>query len=111
MEIHEAKELLNGCTRTELRDHAFGDAEVSWWKDGKEVASGYFGSTMSHVTIGHIPILGTTARELRYCGVEGHIERNDETGPDDFQEGRIMPGLTLEGVREELTTPPKESGD
>lgn len=111
MEIDEMKELLNGCTRTELRDHAFGDAEVSWWKDGKEVASGHFSSSHNSVMIGHIPVQGTTARELRYCGIEGHIERNDETGPDEYFEGTIMPGLTLSGVLEELTAPPKETGD
>lgn len=111
MEIDEAKELLNGCTRSENRDHAFGDVEVYWTKNGVQVAEGYFGSSMSQVMIGNVPILGTTARELRYCGVEGRIERNDETGPDDFVEGRIMPGLTKEGVLEELTRPPKESRD
>jgi hypothetical protein len=48
------------------------------------------------------------ARELRHCGTEGQVERNDETGPEDYQEGVTMPGLTLEGVLKEITTTPKE---
>lgn len=111
MEIDEMKELLNGCTRSENRDHAFGDAEVYWTKNGVEIAEGYFSGSVQEVSIGHIPVRGTTASELRYCGIEGHIERNDELGPEEYVQGRIMPGLTLEGVREELTRPPKESGD
>lgn len=108
MEIDEAKELLNGCTRSENRDHAFGDAEVFWTKDGVQVAEGYFGNSMQQVMFDHVTIQGTTASELRDCGIEGHIERNDETGPEEYSEGSILPGLTLEGVRNELTAPPKE---
>lgn len=114
MEIDEIRELLNGCTRTELRDHAFGDAEVTWWKDEKQVADGYFGRNLSRITFENNlagSIEGTTAQEFRYCGVEGHIERNDSTGPDTFVEGRKMPGLGFEGVRKDLTATPTESGD
>lgn len=111
MNLSEAKEVLAGCIRSELRDHAFGDTEVLWLKDGKQVAAGYFGrdadvwfssedgpSTDSFTNV--------EARELRNCGVVGVVERNDETGPDEFVEGQIMPGLTAEAVLEEITTPP-----
>lgn len=111
MEIDEAKALLRECTRSENRDHAFGDVEVFWTKNGVQVAEGYFGGTTQQVMFGDVTIQGTTARELRYCGIEGHIDRNDETGPEEYSEGSIMPGLTLEGVRSELTAPPKDSGD
>jgi hypothetical protein len=47
---------------------------------------------------------GNEARRLRECGIEGKIERNDETGPDEFVVGQVMPGLTKAGVLEEITT-------
>lgn len=122
MNLDEAKTLLNLCTRDELRDHAFGDREVSWTrkdKNGKTllVADGYFGG--SGVGVGGVSILGpedengqmTTiasfdgkeATELAKCGADVHIERNDSTGPDTYADGKCMPGLTLEGVLKELT--------
>jgi hypothetical protein len=45
---------------------------------------------------------GKDAAEVRNCG-KLQVERNDETGPDEYIEGQTMPGLTLEGVRQELT--------
>lgn len=106
MDIEEAKNLLNGAVRHELRDHAFGDAELFWELDGEEVGSGYFGSGHASVTISteeYHNFEGDDARELRKCGTLGDVERNDETGPNTYSEGTTMPGLTLEGVREELT--------
>jgi hypothetical protein len=108
MEFEEAKKVLEDCTRSELRDHAFGDREVFWEKDGKVVAEGYFGSSMSdYVTI---DVEGDTtysftnddARSLMNAGTLGTVGRNDETGPDEYLEGRVMPGLTLDGVRQEV---------
>lgn len=116
MNVPEAKELLSACIREELRDHAFGNAEVSWQKGDKQIAGGYFGAGNAtiwisseddpSVTLGSFE--GDKARELRQCGTEGRIERDDETGPDIYVEGAIMPGLTLEGVRKEITTPPSK---
>lgn len=104
MDISEAKALLDTCIREELRDHAFGDVEMFWNKDGVPIASGYFGGVYADVCINHkSSFKNDEARELRNCGTEGHIERNDETGPTEFVEGQIMPGLTKEGVRQELT--------
>jgi len=102
--LDEAKKVLDGCVRSELRDHAFGDAEVFWEKDGKEVASGYFGGSIASVSGGEIGSFdGQDARVLRSCGTEGEIERNDETGPDTYAEGDTMPGLSKGDVFHELT--------
>lgn len=104
MDLATSKIILNDCVREELQDHAFGDVEVFWFKDGYQVAGGYFGGGHSEVWLTpETKFGGAQARELRECGATGHIERNDETGPDDFVEGRIMPGLTREGVLNELT--------
>lgn len=105
MDLQEAKELLNGCVRSELQDHAFGDAEVFWSKDGEAVAGGYFGGGHADVYAknGSWNFNNDDARVLRRCGISGHVERNDETGPDTYSEGTIMPGLTKEAVRKELT--------
>lgn len=111
MNIEDAKTLLRTAVKFELRDHAFGDCEVTWYKKvgdvETEVATGYFGGTRS-VSIyedssntAHFE--GAEADELRECFASEKSERNDETGPDDFVVGRTMPGLTLEGVRKELT--------
>lgn len=112
MNIDEAKVLLNACEREELRDHAFGDAEVYWMKgegdDRKEVAFGYFGGgSTTGITIkgedDEVSFEGADARALRNCGTTGHVERNDETGPDTFNEGNVMPGLSKGDVFHELT--------
>jgi hypothetical protein len=103
MKVEEAAALLNACTRIELRDHAFGDTEVVWRKDGVDIAAGYFSGVSSDVTFygKDGDFTGPNARELRKCG-NLIVGRNDETGPDEYQEGVVMPGLTLEGVRQEL---------
>ena len=115
MTLDEAIEKLNLAVRSELRDHAFGDREISWEIDGKERADGYSGSTGTFITIfgdeldeeGY-PIAvaefeGRDAFKLLECGFTGHVERNDSTGPDRYADGVCMPSLTLKGVRDELT--------
>lgn len=112
VEMVKVKEILSQCVREELRDHAFGDAEVSWQLMGEEVASGYYGSGTSSVTLWHpkgeefLTLKGMDAKALRYCGTQGTIERNDETGPATYDEGTCMPALTHKGVLEELTRKP-----
>lgn len=106
MDLEEAKTLLSGAIRHELRDHAFGDTEVYWVLKGKEIATGYFGGGTADVSIisnSNTSFEGEDARALRNLGEMGDVARNDETGPDTYVEGQTMPGLTLEGVREELT--------
>ena len=106
MTFGEAKKLLGASIRSECRDHAFGDREVFWGdRDGNEVGGGYFGSE-SHVWIEDDSWSGSDARELARCGTVGAIDRNDSTGPDQYTDGACMPGLTLEGVKKEICTPP-----
>lgn len=111
MNFEEAKTLLNSATRWELRDHAFGDSEFGWNDAQKiEIAGGYSGGGRCDVWINatdgsgaSFGFTGDEARKLRECGSLGLVERNDETGPNQYSEGYIMPGLTREAVREELT--------
>lgn len=109
MDLSDARQRLVGTNRHELRDHAFGDAEVHWTIGDHVVAYGLFGG--GHVAAVQIynaddePI-ATFEREDAYAlREEGHLiaTRNDETGPDEYQEGKVMPGLTKEGVYKELT--------
>lgn len=106
MELDEVIYLLMSSSREELRDHAFGDAEVYWSRNGKAIAVGYFGST-SGVSVTFegqtTSFLDKDADRLRYLGTLAKVERNDETGPDQYQEGNCMPGLTLAGVFKEIT--------
>ena len=124
MTYEEAAELLSGCVRDELRDHAFGDAEVYWLHNGLEVGFGYFGKEAEVSIWGcgpNLPIAGTDppvscplstamhftgseALKLWKCGSRVVISRNDETGPDEFVAGKTMESLTLGGVLDELTT-------
>lgn len=113
MNFEEAKTLLNSATRWELRDHAFGDTEFGWTDaQGNHIAEGYSGGGRCSVWFNDPDETYSCddvdeARELKRCGTLGPVERNDETGPDNYVEGYIMPGLTKEAVREELTTKPK----
>ena len=91
MTLDEAKKQLNSCERDELRDHAFGDREISWFrKDASgqrhEVAGGYQGNSGTDVSfLGTGPNAGFTgddARSLLSCGTLTASERNDTTGDD-----------------------------
>lgn len=119
--FEQAKHLLSLAEREELRDHAFGDAEVYWFApfQGRrvEVACGFFGGGHNGVSLYNLrkmaldePEYETVgdfkdedARELRKCGKLGRVDRNDETGPDDYTEGDVMPGLSKGDVFHELT--------
>jgi hypothetical protein len=103
--LDEAIAILSTAKREELRDHAFGDCEVYWMVDGHEVAYGYFGSSSRSVTVdpnGSVTFTDADADRLRECGAIGKVERNDSTGPATYREGEIMPGLTREGVLDEI---------
>jgi hypothetical protein len=107
MTLDEAKALLATCKRDELRDHAFGDCEITWEQDGKDVAWGYFGIDAREVSMEDKTVfLGEEADALRSLGARGGVERNDSTGPVHYVEGQAMHGLTPAGVLEEITTPP-----
>lgn len=100
--MNDVMKLLRCCLRHELRDHAFGDVEVTWSKDGQDVASGYFNRTGGMVSCGDQTFTGIAAEPMRNLGTLSTVERNDSTGPAIFQEGVIMPALTTEYVRYEL---------
>lgn len=88
----EAKTFLDKCERSELRDHYFGDREVSWHLDGVEVAFGYLGPSSQSVSIFR-PVTnemvwdcdGKEARNLSYAGKLTELSRNDTEGPDRYQ--------------------------
>ena len=120
--FEQAEKILNGARRYELRDHAFGEREITWVVDehigASVIADGYSGSSGCFVTVyepggydreanGEEVVKtdfdGYEARKLLKCGLVGAIERNDSTGPDTYVDGRVMPALTLEGVLRELT--------
>jgi len=106
VDINQAMSFLATAERSEARDHAFGDSEVFWQIGSDEVATGYFGSQSAEVSIqssGDVSrFSGDAARELRNIGILKGVSRNDMTGPDEYKEGHVMPGLSLEDVRQEL---------
>lgn len=113
MDLDMAKQLLGSCVKYENRDHAFGDMEVEWYDGENHVGSGYFGGGQASVTVNDLTTnneleVSTTfkdvqARVLLGCFASAHVERNDETGPEEFVQDKVMPALTLDGVRKELT--------
>lgn len=99
MNFDEAKFILERAERHELRDHAFGDMEVFWRKDEKIVATGYFGVSSRRINMMNGGIFsGDEAMILKECGNLAGVDRNDTTGPEDFEIGRVMPE-----IKEELT--------
>lgn len=92
MTFEEAKKLLNNCRKDELRDHAFGDAEVGFYLGEKHIAEGYYGKDSSISILSDdqsgatdTEFRGKEADELRNCGSSKNIARNDSTGPDTFK--------------------------
>lgn len=105
MDLAMAKQLLSTCIKHELRDHAFGDCEVEWYDGSTPIASGYFSGSIREVGFNAgDSFKDDEADELRNCFASQKTERNDETGPDEFEIGKVMPGLTKEGVYKELTS-------
>lgn len=104
MNIDQAKEYLADTKRCELRDHSFGDREVFWTINDVEVAHGYFSCSTSYVSIaGGQKFEDDDAIALEDCGTLDEVWRNDKTGPETFEAGVTMPGLTKEDVFKELT--------
>lgn len=83
MTFDEAKTLLASCKREELCDHAFGDREFYWMREGKEVAYGYAGK-LYEVAIGDTHFGGDEAKELASLGANVNTSRNDTTGPEQY---------------------------
>lgn len=83
MDINQAEQKLRDCRKAELQDHAFGDAEVSWFNsDGALVADGYFSRNKSMVTFETDSpeppsFQEDDARRLRSCFTTQTVSRND----------------------------------
>lgn len=81
--FEEAKALLASAHRDTLSDHAFGDAEVGWVREGREVAVGYFGR-QSYVTVlgdsshSDTSFTDDEACQLRQMCKTSEYNRNDE---------------------------------
>jgi hypothetical protein len=115
IDVAQAEEILRESLRFECRDHAFGDAEITWQNAQEvEVAGGYFSSSGGSIWLldGEGNTLadydGEDAQRLRQLGQLQGVSRNDSTGPEEYSEGTIMPGLTFEAVLNELVNPTKE---
>lgn len=87
--LAEAKALLDDSQREELRDHAFGDTEYFWKKNGIIVADGYSSYEVTDVTVwiegepttkGDFD--GDEAKSLLNCGTLTQTWQND-TGPQE----------------------------
>lgn len=92
--LDEARNILEGANRWELRDHAFGDREIGWdLPNGVTVAEGYIGHH-SYISFAsgtkvddlnltdRIKFEGEDARALAYCGTLTQVSRNDSGGGD-----------------------------
>lgn len=87
MPFEYAKTFLAASTRDALVDHAFGDSEVFWLREGREVASGYMGRSSKSVSVNETKHFAATkfqdkeAEELDALGQRGHIDHNDAGDP------------------------------
>jgi len=78
MTFDEAMQLLASCERDDLADFAFGDREISWFQDGKEIATGYSGSASKGVVIHNQHVFSNDdAVKLMKCGKLRKFYRND----------------------------------
>lgn len=96
MTLEDAKLFLDSYKKEELIDHAI------WVNDEHEtVAGGYF-SNVSEVWIDSHSFEGEEADILRRHYLSASSVRNDETGPDEFNQGETISNLTLDSVRREI---------
>ena len=79
MNLTQASKLLVESHRSELVDHAFGDAEVYWEDDkGREIAEGYFGRNSQGVDfVDGGSFSSNDAMTLRDLGILVASKRND----------------------------------
>lgn len=96
MTLEFAETCLNLCQRSELRDHYFGDREISWYFEEIEVAYGHFSINSQHIAILEFrkgmklprklgEFFYSDAQKLVDCGASVVIARNDEVGPDEYR--------------------------
>lgn len=109
MDLNQAKLLLAKSERHELRDHAFGDAEITWSVDGVDVAFAYEDGKALHISFYDsennviAEFEDEDYQELRSLG-KACISRNDSTGPVTYTPGKVKSGLSLGDVFNELTS-------
>ena len=87
--LADALDLLNSCRRDELRDHAFGDREVTWTDDDGNVVGFYCNSGQwpHPVYVTRFDEAGEEIEEAEFAatrqvmstGMAGLVERNDVT--------------------------------
>src|SRR5438045_6428187 len=71
MYLNEAREFLSICNRTEVRDHTYGEREVTWVVNGKVVGGGSFGKqciVWINLEDEHALYFGLEAVELSFFG-------------------------------------------
>ena len=78
VDLDQAIKELSNSVRDELIDHAFGDREITWTRNGVEIASGYSGSEGTLVTFTAVDegktFQGREALALTHIGTPGNIE-------------------------------------
>lgn len=91
MSFEEARSILDGCDRNELRDRTFGDTEYTFVDDeGNIVADGYSGPGSITVDIDGAVFTDGEAEALLSCGTRGIIEMNDaDDDNDDYVDDEI----------------------
>jgi hypothetical protein len=80
MQLSDALDLARLWTRQEVKDHAFGDAEVAFFDlNGNKVAVGYFSSKTQEVWVksGNRTFVRLDACALRDAAKLTAIHRND----------------------------------
>ena len=81
--FENAVKLLSGCTRSELRDHAFGDKEIYFDNaEGIQIAEGYSGYGVCDIHFNEYThdFELSQVRYLLTLGTLGKVERNDSMG-------------------------------
>lgn len=80
MNYQDAVQTLSACNRAELRDHAFGDREISWWRGDTLVAEGYDGVSAYVVCSDGTKFENDEAYKLFKLGTLKTVTRNDAQG-------------------------------
>lgn len=84
----QAIEIIRGSEKFQLRDHVYGDREVTWERDGVKIADGYFGNSARRVTVQGVTFKDEDAYTLDRIACiypRGSFTRNDETGDDNYR--------------------------
>lgn len=92
MPLECAKEFLAACTRNELRDDAFGDSEIFWKREDRQVACGYISRDSKSVGVEETKQFAATNFEgaeaitLEDLGQPGKFWKNDAGDPREWDD-------------------------